>query len=734
MKMPSLPGVHPRNATLNRYADRTLDPQSTRRVGTHLIGCRRCREVVDGINELGTRVRAEGTPAASIEMFDRILTRRQAGDRVILPSPDVSPPRFISLTRIAIAAGVLVMVAASALLLNRNATAATGDGDLYFLPAHPRAGTTIDATYRPSQRFAKDTLLMLRARFVSTPRDVPAGVAAVQPMIARLPMRRGQDETFRLRFAFPENAVYAAFAIEDDSATRIDAHRGKRWELFAYDASDRPRYDALLSATRERAGWDARHDAARMLVAEYPDSVDAWGALGFTENVVHSASDAKAIATTRSAFERFDAAARGNGDLSPAAMSQVYALALTVHDSTRLVYWRDRILREAPRTRTATLILAVRAIERRRPDPDALRNALSDLDRLWNDVGAIDPSFTTFGLQSAIAAGNPAAISRWGGRYRRITHDAPSSRAWVGSELTKYPQSRAEGLTLLRSILVPFDIVSDPLRGLGQTAPSRQRQVDGLRAETLQGIGEALLADHKIPAALDSLRLAAGVSWNLQRFRGLASAALAVGDTDEATRSLALVAADPSTPPAFADSARTMLGRAVSDAAWSQQVAAATTTMYARVLARSTHRPLRGDRVRLLTPGGERRTFAQLADGHITVVAFGADLQHNGSPVDLHAMQRLSSKLADDDARLVVIALHPRTERMPDAIRQRRLTFDVYFDEYHDADRAFDAYGFPIYCVVDAHGTIRFTYSDVNQLRTQVRALAQEWQIAQAQR
>ncbi len=63
----------------------------------------------------------------------------------------------------------------------------------------------------------------------------------------------------------------AAFAIEDDSATRLDAHRGKRWELFAYGANGRPRYDALLSATRERAGWDARHDAARMLVAEYPD-------------------------------------------------------------------------------------------------------------------------------------------------------------------------------------------------------------------------------------------------------------------------------------------------------------------------------------------------------------------------------------------------------------------------------------------------------------------------------
>jgi hypothetical protein len=734
MTMPSVPGFHPRNATLNRYADRTLEPGSARRVGTHLIGCLRCRAVVNQINALRTRVRVEGTLVASIEMFDRILARRQSGDRVILPSPDVAQQRFASSTRTAIAAGVVVIMAATAGLLNRNATAATGDGDLSFLPAHPRAGTIIDATYRPSQRFAKDTMLMLRARFVSTPRDVPAGIEAVLPVLVRLPLRRAQDETFRLRFTLPTNAVYATFAIEDDSATRLDTHRGKRWELLAYDANDRPRYDALLSATRERAGWDARHEAARMLVAEYPDSVDAWGALGFTENVVRSASDSTAIATTRSVFERLDAAARRNGHLSPAAMSQLYALALTVHDSTRLAYWRDRILRVAPRSRTATLILAVRAIERRRHDPHALQNALPDLDHLWTAVGAVDPSFTTFGLQSAIAAGDPTAISRWGNRYRRMTHDASSSRAWVGGELVKYPQSRGEGLALLRSILLPFDIVNDPHRGLGETAVSRQRQIDDLRAVTLQSIGDALLADHQIPAALDSLRLAAGMSWNLERFRGLASAALAVGDTAEATRVLALVAADPSTPPPFADSARTMLGRAMSDAVWSREVVAATTTMYARVLARSTHRPLRGDRVRLLAPGGERRTFAQLADGHITVVAFGADLQHSGSPVDLHAMQRLSTALSRDDARLVVIALHPRTERMPDAMRQRRLSFDVYFDEYHDADRAFDAYGFPIYCVVDARGTIRFTYSDVNQLLAQVRSLAQERQLAQARR
>ena len=734
MSLPFTSIFHPRNATLNRYADRTLDPRTRRRVGTHLIGCLRCREAVDQICELRMQVHAASTPAASTEMLERILARRHAGERVILPTPDLVQERSVPSGRIAVAAGLLVIVAASALLLRRSATAATDDGELSFLPAHPRAGDAIDVTYRPSERFAADTVLMLRARFAASPRDVPPGFEAVRPTVSRYPMRRAAGGAFHVWFTLPGNAAYSAFAIEDSTATRLDANRGKRWELLAYDASGRPRYDALLSATRERAGWDARHDAAQMLVAQYPDSIEAWRTLGFTNKVVHAESDSTAIATTRAALARFDGVERRTGHPSPETMSQLYWLAVTLHDSTRLTYWRERILREAPRSGTAAALRGVHAIGRFRPDPLALQKALPELDRIWNDVGAVDPSFTTFGLQSAIAAGDPAAISRWGARYRAMTSDVTSSREWVGSELVKYSRSRAEGLELLRSILSPLDVVSDPHRGLRQTAMSRQREIDELRAATLQRIGEALLADHQPRAALDSLRLAAAVSWNLERFRTFASAALTVGDTTGATSSLALVAADPATAAAFTDSARAMLGRTVSDSAWSHHVAEATKTMHARVLALSSHRPMRGDQIRLLTPSGERRTFAELADGHITVVAFGADLEHTGSPVDLHAMQQLAATLAEDSARLVVIALHPRTDGMPEAIRKRQLSTNVYFDEYHDADRAFDAYGFPIYCVVDARGTIRFTYSDVNQLRAQVRALAQERQLAQAQR
>jgi len=155
-------------------------------------------------------------------------------------------------------------------------------------------------------------------------------------------------------------------------------------------------------------------------------------------------------------------------------------------------------------------------------------------------------------------------------------------------------------------------------------------------------------------------------------------------------------------------------------------------TMRERILATAARTPLHGDRVHLRLATGETRTFAQLAAGHVTVVAFGADLEHKGSPVNLAAMQGLATSLAAQGARVVVIALHPWRPGMVDSVRARKVPVDVVFDDHHEAERAFDAYGFPIFCVVDASGTIRFTYSQMGELRAQVAALTHETQVAAA--
>jgi hypothetical protein len=56
--------------------------------------------------------------------------------------------------------------------------------------------------------------------------------------------------------------------------------------------------------------------------------------------------------------------------------------------------------------------------------------------------------------------------------------------------------------------------------------------------------------------------------------------------------------------------------------------------------------------------------------------------------------------------------------------------YPVAFDLEHDAVRAFEAYGIPMYFVVDADGDLRFAYSSLDELLVQVSVLAQQQRVA----
>ncbi len=723
----NIPGLHPRGATLNRYADRTLGAESMRRVGVHLIGCLRCREEVDSIHRLASAARGVSAPVGSTAMMERVLARRAAGERVILPVVDAQRVRTSSPWRFVAAAAVLIVAGGIALASSRSAAAAGDDSTLTFGPLHPRVGASLVAEYRPSERFASSSVLYLRAKFVS--RESGSWEQANRPSRAeRFVMHRTRDGVFRLSFALPADVILATFAVEDSLADHVDTHRGRLWELLTYSDDGRPRYDALVLAAHRRGRWESRYLAALKLVELYPDSAAGWVTRVFNDRVAHGRVDSATLALYRRTFERFDRTARQEARPSDDQFEALFWMADNVGDSTRKLYWRSRLLKEAPRSQQAVRLRGVDAIERLRPDTLAMAHAQPALERIWMDVTQNDGTLTTFGLQSAIAAKDPQAILRWGRRYLDMEHDEPGSVRWVARELTQYAETRADGLRLLRATLGPIDIVNDQRRRLSQTAHERQQELDDSWTEALQLIGEGLLADGQHVAALDSLLRASRVGWNVERFRSIASAALQAGDTTIATRMLALVALDPGAAHTFTDSARAMLGHSVSDATWRATVTQSDSIMRERVLATSVRKQLRGDRIRMLTSAGEERTFAQLAAGHITVVAFGVDVRRDRSPVDRDETQRLASYLASQGARLVAVSLEPYAPDVPALMRKHAIPFEVYFDEHHEANRAFDAYGFPIYFVVDAAGVIRFEYSEVRDLRIQVRVLSDSQQ------
>lgn len=98
-----------------------LSPPKRDRVRTHLADCQRCRDELAFARETRAALRAVTTPRAAPDTLDRILARRRAGERVILPAdvPRERPRRRLAVP-IAVGATLVAAVAIAAELLLRH--------------------------------------------------------------------------------------------------------------------------------------------------------------------------------------------------------------------------------------------------------------------------------------------------------------------------------------------------------------------------------------------------------------------------------------------------------------------------------------------------------------------------------------------------------------------------------------------------------------------------------------
>ncbi|MEO5800132.1 MAG: hypothetical protein ABIS00_11900, partial [Gemmatimonadales bacterium] len=94
--------LHPREATLLRYAAGSAKETARRQVASHLADCDRCRGTVQSTRELRTMLASGGAVGAPDPLLQRILQSRVQGERVILPveapvmQPAFSAPRLNS--------------------------------------------------------------------------------------------------------------------------------------------------------------------------------------------------------------------------------------------------------------------------------------------------------------------------------------------------------------------------------------------------------------------------------------------------------------------------------------------------------------------------------------------------------------------------------------------------------------------------------------------------------------
>ena len=109
-------GLHPGSRRLNLYADGELSPESMERVGAHVSRCSRCSAQLRFIRAADLAARKLPVPPLSADLFTRIEDRVWRGEVVVLPTIDRSARRGRFPARLAVAAGVAVLVLGAAAL------------------------------------------------------------------------------------------------------------------------------------------------------------------------------------------------------------------------------------------------------------------------------------------------------------------------------------------------------------------------------------------------------------------------------------------------------------------------------------------------------------------------------------------------------------------------------------------------------------------------------------------
>ncbi|MFL5542722.1 MAG: redoxin family protein [Longimicrobiaceae bacterium] len=693
--------LHPRPRTLDRYADAA--PGGDPRVAAHLLRCARCRRVVDQACALREAARSAPVALPAADALERILARRAAGDRVILPVAPAQGRARLPRRGVLAAAAVALLVAGGLLLRPHELEA--GRSELVLAPANPRPGQSVRVEYRPGARLEHESAVVLRAQ----ERVADAGQVDGARVVARL--SRGRSGVFTGSFRLPDSVVFARFAVEDAAGAHVDANPA--WHAVAGDAAGRPALAGLIEQYQALSLIDmlAARRAAERAVSLYPDSPGAWLRLLWASTALAPQSRADSLNRAhRLQVHRLAALPRlGSHDLA-----ELVNYAFAVDDSAQAAAARDRLLAQDSTSADAFEQRVFMVLER--PGPQYARD-LAELERLWSQGGGVSRQLAFAGVQVARAANDPAAVLRWGDR---LAAAQPYAAAYATRSALAYPQIRAAAMERVRRLVRRFLAMHDDDRPLEMSTPEFRARYRGAAATFLGELGKALVAEGRMAAARDTLELAIADTWDPELFRSVAQARLALGDTTGAVAASARAAADPGTAPAYGDSVLARFGSRVAPRDWRAQVDAARARMRAQVMAHAVDRGVRGP-VRVADASGALHELDP-ASPQPTLVVFWSRFCPSAL-AQLGPLQALSGRLRSSGARVVTIAFD---EPSPEALAfmvSHHYTFPVVYDVDHAAQRAFDNAATPRFQVLDRAGRIRFESYAIDDVLRQVTVL-----------
>jgi len=716
--------LHPNTDTLVGFASRTLATRGERRVAQHLESCTQCRDTVVMLRAVDD-VERDAQPRD--ELLERILSSRAAGHRTILPTDDATVmtrrPLVARLGGLAIAAALLAVILFRG---SREVSAGERTGYLRFDPVRPLPGAVVRATYTPSAFLQGFDSLVLRARF-RRPFDEAYNRGPMQQRAAVL--HRRSTGVFDGQFRLPDSVVFAVFAVESPSGDRVDDNDERLWELLTADEAHRPLFESLVQKERDLMGrnWAEGLKTVRTLAALYSQEPEAWSLVPIYERWVLGDRIADSLLPGhRRRFAEFQSALAERGLLPARTLLGMlhYAVQIDV-DTAASRYWLHRLEREFPDDPDVLFRRENRLWHDYAEERKDTGSYFREVESVWARVEQNrDPELSMMvynALVRTIVARDTAAMRVWVPRYRRVQRRVPEMATYWGRSLLQYATLRRDGMEWLRDEARLLAQGPDAYRPL--TASVAEQHVANRTAAQpiLAELANALIQDGDTAAGLDTLRLAASYGWTPAVFLRVAQTWAALGDTLQALQTYAKIAADPGSPPSFGDSVRAAFAPRASRN-WDASVRQARDEMRAAVLNAANPRTLTGP-TRLLSSTGEARRLNDLAQGHVTVVAFWSP-NCWFSVVDLGKLQRIANQLSGTGAKVVAIVDRPFSDDLRRLLREQHAEgLPVYYDYRSDTRRAFVNFATPDYYVLDATGNVVFSHTALDAIPRQVAAL-----------
>ncbi len=600
---------------------------------------------------------------------------------------------------------------------------------LSFSPEAPVPNSRMLVSYTPIEMLAGEQELVLRGHF-RTERDGQYNRGLRNIELAKL--KPATNGTFAASFTLDDRVVYAAFVVENNAGLRIDANGGKLFELLVHGENGEPLYHSLIQRAYDHAGrnWITAHESNRLAMQLYPDSLRGWSVLRFHEDVaLGSTGSDSLLAWHQENFRGIHEEYAHRTQLSPATVVAIQGYAQDVEDSVALAFWTERAQNEGRGTRSWAQIVGIETLRKFFEDRDA-DAALVAFEEYWPYAEGTGSQMLSWALRVATEwnrAPDLAATDRW---IERMLADGGSEFA-AARVLANFPERRDRALELARQGLdrparigrEHVDLAVHPGRPLGRTVSEYARTRARQWGDRLVTYSELLAAAGEEDEALEALEEAVATAVDPAVFQRLADVKLTRGDIAGATRGYAVVAADPLTSIAEADSLAALVGQNPEGPEWRALLESAEARMLPRILVDTVRWTPRPNSV--ADEHGNRMSFSDLIAGRTTVLVFWA----RGcvySVDEIPQVLRLRERFDPNAVQILSVTTDDQPgPGMDEFIAAQGVSYPVYYDLGAEAQNAFGVSGTPAYFVLDARGNVRFAFSHVSDIPRQLEALVQ---------